>query len=206
VVSRVGELLPAPLMLRELLRMPQKNLDLWDSLADADLIVGGLDAHAKFRALGALGGTNDSYGRMFRLLTTHVLARAATRDAILEALRAGRSYVAFEGRGRVDAFRFARTTEVFELEAPRRARLVLRCDNGQEEQSDVAVARFAVPPYARRCRAEAWQGDKLWILSSYQRTGVESWAAALRPQDEPMGSPRSLSGVGGVARALSSGR
>ena len=57
---------------------------------------------------------------MFPLLTTHVLARDASAASILEALRSGRSYVALEGLGRVDAFRFEPTGGGFLLEAPQR--------------------------------------------------------------------------------------
>jgi hypothetical protein len=162
-------LLPAPLLWRSLLRTPSANLARWDSLPDADAIVAGVDAHAKFRVLGPLGGTVDRYEQLFRLLTTHVLARAATREAILDALRAGRSYVAFEGRGRVDRFRFARRGAAFELEAPAPARLVLHCDAKRQERDGVARAALPIPAGATRCRGEAWRGDQVWVLTSYQR-------------------------------------
>ena len=164
-----GLLLPAPFVLRTLLRTPRANLDRWESLPGADAIVAGVDAHAKVRVLGPLGGTIDSYSRVLRLVTTHVLVPAATREEILAALREGRSYVAYEGLGRVDRFRFERVGDQFEIEAPRVAKLVLTCDGARQEQLDVSLARLPIPRSARRCRAEAWLGPRLWIVTSYQR-------------------------------------
>lgn len=164
--------LPGPFGLRTLMRIPQGNFEHWETLPRADAIVAGVDAHAKFRLLGPLGGTIDGYDRMFRLLTTHVLARAPTRSAILDALRAGRSYIAFEGLGTVDRFRFERRGGDFLLEAPRRSTLVLVCDGIEAARSDAPRSLLQIPEHARRCRGEARLGRRLWIATSYQR--VES--------------------------------
>jgi hypothetical protein len=164
-----GALLPAPALLRSLLRTPRENLQRWEDYPAADLVVGGVDAHAKVRLLGPLGGTVDRYARMFRLLTTHVLAAGPTREAVLEALRAGRSYVAFEGRGRVDRFRFERAGDAFEVEAPAAARLALVCDGELADFSEARTARLRIPSGAVRCRVEAWLDQELWIVTSYQR-------------------------------------
>ncbi len=162
-----GTLLPGPLALRGLLRTPRAALARWEELP-GDAIVSGTDAHAKFRVLGRLG-TVDTYGRLFRLITTHVVARDASRAAILEALRAGESYVAFEGRARVDHFGFELAEGHAELSAPRPARLTLVCDGTRLELGIASRARSAVPSGAARCRAEAWLGDELWIVTSYRR-------------------------------------
>lgn len=164
-----GLLLPWPATRSVLQRTPHENLERWRALPEADLIVGGVDAHANIRVLGPLGGTVNTYGRSFQLLTTHVLAREATQAGILEALRAGRSYVAYEGRGRVDRFRFERKGALFEMEAPASARLVLVCDGARAAQVDAIRARLAIPVGSRRCRGEAWLGDDLWVVTSYQR-------------------------------------
>lgn len=160
--------LPAPIALRTLLRTPHVNLARWKALPDARTIVGGVDAHAKFRLLGCLGGTVDRYRDLFRLLTTHVLARNTSTAAIIEALRAGRTYMALEGLGAVDAFLFKASGERYLVRAPRVARLVLVCD-GVEADVEVADAALLDPQAgARRCRAEAWLGNRLWIVTSYQ--------------------------------------
>jgi hypothetical protein len=164
-----GLLLPTPWLLRALIRTPRENLARWEAIPEALTIVGAVDAHSKVRVLGPLGGTVDSYARLFRLLTTHVLARDSSRAAILEALRAGRSYVAFEGLQRVDEFQFERIDDYFALAAPASARLVLVCDGAEAGAVKADRAVIAIPPDVRRCRAEAWRGQRLWIVTSYQR-------------------------------------
>jgi hypothetical protein len=55
-----------------------------------------------------------------------------------------------------------------ELHAPQRARLVLICDGTEVGFRVAAIARLQPPPGALRCRAEAWLGSRLWIMSSYR--------------------------------------
>jgi hypothetical protein len=169
-VMRLGlasALLPGPLALRPLLRTPRALLARWEELP-ADAIVAGVDAHAKFRLLRWVG-TIDTYGRLFHLLTTHVVAREATRPAILEALRAGDSYVAFEGREPVDHFEFALQDGRASIAAPRPAELALICDGARSELGVASEASAPLPSGAVRCRAEAWLDGELWIATSYRR-------------------------------------
>jgi len=60
--------------------------------------IAGNDAHQN---VSFFGYQLDPYPRAFRFVTTHVLAPELTQEAVLEALRKGRSYVAFEGSKRV---------------------------------------------------------------------------------------------------------
>lgn len=159
-------LLPSAVALRSLLFVPEANLARWETLPGPPPIVGAVDAHAKFRLLGPVGGTVDRYRDVFRLLTTHVLARDASAASILDALRNGRSYVALEGLGRVDAFRFEPAGAGFRLEAPQKARLTLFCDGRRAATTKAQSALLAPPPGAKTCRAEAWLGDRLWVLTS----------------------------------------
>jgi len=161
-------LLPATTALRALLRVPDANLASWERLPGPPPIVGAVDAHAKFRVLGPLGGTVDRYRDVFRSLTTHVLARDASAPAILDALRAGRSYLAFEGLAEVDAFRFEPAPGGFVLAAPRTARLALVCDGAPAGEAEAQQAVLVPPAGARRCRAEAFLGARRWILTSYR--------------------------------------
>jgi hypothetical protein len=163
-----GLLLPRPIALRKLARTPWENLERWSKVPQARSIVGGVDAHAKIRVLGPLGGTVDRYGSVFRLLTTHVLVREFSRDAILDALRIGRSYVAFEVLGQVDRFVFEPSARTFHIEAPAQARLVLVCDAVEVDSASGVTADLRIPPEATSCRAEAWKGDRLWVVTSYQ--------------------------------------
>jgi hypothetical protein len=160
-------LLPGPLALRPLLRTPTAQLERWEELP-GDAIVGGTDAHAKYRLLGSIG-TIDTYGRLFRLLTTHVVAREVSRTAILDALRRGDSYVAFEGRASVNHFRFELRGNEAHIAAPAPARLMLVCDGSRRDLGIAVEARVELAPHAVRCRAEAWLKDELWIVTSYRR-------------------------------------
>jgi hypothetical protein len=159
-------LLPAPLALRTLIQTPLENLRRWSALPRAHSIVAGVDAHAKFRLLGRFGGTFDRYRDMFRIATTHVMATDASEPAILEALRLGRSYVAFEALAPVEQFRFELVRGHARIEAPRDARLVLACDAGTVESPRGRSLRALAPEGSRHCHAEAWLGDRLWIVTS----------------------------------------
>lgn len=68
--------------------------------------IGACDAHEAVRPLGRHAGAVDSYARVFRAATTHVLARDGSRAAILEALAAGRSYAACELHADATGFAF----------------------------------------------------------------------------------------------------
>jgi hypothetical protein len=163
----LGELLlAAPLALRALLRTPSANLERWARLQRAPAIVGGVDAHAKFRALGPLGGTLDRYRDLFRLLTTHVLVRERSATAILEALREGRSYVAFEGLAPVDRFEFSREAAGVRVRAPRHARLALVCGGIIASEVEAVDAVLQAGDSRDRCHVEAWLGARLWIVTS----------------------------------------
>jgi hypothetical protein len=171
----LGELLlPAPLALRSLLRTPAANLARFARLPAARTLVGGVDAHAKFRALGPLGGTLDRYRDLFRLVTTHVLARARTAEGVLEALREGRSYVAFEGVAPVSHFGVVRNPGGVAVQAPEAARLELVCDGALASSELAAQAQLAAPAGAERCHVEAWRGDQLWVITSPFELGGES--------------------------------
>jgi hypothetical protein len=165
-------LLPSALALRTLLFAPEANLTSWEALPGPPPIVGGVDAHAKFRLLGPGGGTVDRYRDVFRLLTTHVLARDASAASILDALRSGRTYVALEGIGRVDRFRFEPVGGGFLLEAPEEARLTLHCDGGRPVTTKARSAVLAPPPGAKSCRAEARRDDRVWVLTSPRTLSV----------------------------------
>jgi hypothetical protein len=160
--------LPAATALRVLVRLPEESLARWEALPGPPPIVGAVDAHAKFRLFGPLGGTVDRYRDLFRVLTTHVLARDRSAAAILDALRAGRTYVAFESLAEVDTFRFEPEGPGFRLEAPREARLMLVCDAALAAEALAASAVLAAPVGAKRCRAEARLGERLWILTSHR--------------------------------------
>jgi hypothetical protein len=165
-------LLPARWALRVLLAPPHDNLARWARLPGARAIVGGVDAHAKFRLLGPLGGTLDRYRDMLRLLTTHVLASDASPAAILEALRAGRSYLAFEGLAPVGRFELEPGPGSVRVRAPREAELALVCSGERIDAARAAEAVLRGRAGAGHCHVQAWLGGHLWIATSQIAT---SW-------------------------------
>ena len=163
----LGELfLPAACAQRVLLRTPTANLARLGALSGVRALVGGVDAHAKFRVLGPLGGTLDRYRDLFRLVTTHVLARERSADAVLDALRAGRSYVAFEGLAPVSHFAVERTAEGLAVQAPEEARIDLVCGGAVAASAVGAQVTLPAPPAGGACHVEAWRGDRLWVITS----------------------------------------
>ncbi|HEX9779867.1 MAG TPA: CehA/McbA family metallohydrolase [bacterium] len=90
-------LYPREPFLRAMLDRPRRNLEHWDAMraAGAPLVgIGVPDAHGP----RALGVSLAPYGVMFRLVRTHLLVAPGplTKEAIYDALLAGRAYVAFE--------------------------------------------------------------------------------------------------------------
>lgn len=67
----------------------------WDQFNRTRSFVGiaGNDAHQN---VSFFGYQLDPYPRAFKFVSTHVLAEELTQESILEALRAGRAYVAFD--------------------------------------------------------------------------------------------------------------
>jgi len=94
---------------------PQRNLHEWDRLGTHRRVVGigGLDAHQFGVRLAGRTLRAMSYARSFRQLRTNVLCEEAMnrdlehdRDQVLEALRAGRCYLAVPHLGASRGFQF----------------------------------------------------------------------------------------------------
>ncbi len=82
----------------------------WDTLLAEGMRlsgIGGCDAHENtFPTLLPDGERGDSYRRMMRWHSMHVLVADVTRDSMVEALRVGRAYLAFEALGTPVGFDF----------------------------------------------------------------------------------------------------
>ena len=159
--------LPASAALRTLLHARTENIRAWEKLPGAPALTGGVDAHAKLRVLGSLG-TLDRYVDAFRALTTHVHSQDREMSSILEALRAGRSYVAFEGLATVDRFELAAQGTHLRVRSPRAAHVQLICDGAVADQGVGEDLLLAPSPGARRCRAEVRVRGRLWIVSAHR--------------------------------------
>lgn len=102
-------LLPARFLMRTVAVRDERVFARWDEQLRARhpfTPVGGGDAHANIRAFGPLGGTIAGYPEVFLSISTHVLARECSQDAIVEAMRLGRTYVSFDVFGEGDGFDF----------------------------------------------------------------------------------------------------
>ena len=87
----------------------QPSLERWDALLQRGPMVGtaGTDAHQNVLALELRDGERaDSYRRMLRWFSNVLLVEGDDPAAFEQALRAGRSYVAFDVLGTPDGFDF----------------------------------------------------------------------------------------------------
>ena len=88
---------------------PERNMRAWDALCAERRVpaLGGLDAHQiGVRIAGRVPVKLMGYKRSFRQLRTHVLAEEVEPDAIYEALREGRAYLAVDALAPARGFRF----------------------------------------------------------------------------------------------------
>jgi hypothetical protein len=85
---------------QELQELDPEILKRWHEINEKRPFTGiaGNDAHQN---VSFFGYQLDPYPRAFRFVTTHVFAEELTQAAVLEALRNGRAFVAFEVSGRV---------------------------------------------------------------------------------------------------------
>ena len=185
--------LPPDAFFEAAVETPEVNLASWDR----ELVLGrrlaalaGHDAHANVRLFGPLGGTIGTYPEILRLFSNHILATERSVEGIVEAVRAGRTFVVFDyladgtgfalGYGPRDApFESLATigdSAVFDrahvlrtvippVEAESiRARVVLdgRCEAVVEGTRDVCVPLSA----GGAARVEVYLGNRLWIISS----------------------------------------
>lgn len=166
------------------LRRPAENLARFDKVAGSRQIslFGGSDAHSNigFHLLGDDANNRlfemkyDRYGMIFRLMKTHVLIpekEELNREAVLEALRDGRSFLGFDILGDSSGFAFyaentdgacfigtdseAEKGSVLRVASPLPARIVILKDGHRVFESEIArSAQFeAEEPGAYRVEA-----------------------------------------------------
>lgn len=143
--------------------------------------VAGNDAHQNIK----IGSVQlDPYERSFRFVSTHVIAPELSRDAVLTALKAGKTYVAFELYDYATGFQFSITsgsaraafggsvkldkTAKLELKLPKRAVIRIMRDGsevGMYLDSSVGVEVRTAGYY--RVEVYAEQSDEIlpWIYS-----------------------------------------
>ncbi|MBI2876307.1 MAG: PHP domain-containing protein [Candidatus Tectomicrobia bacterium] len=103
-----GLLLPPHLFYALSVSRPSENLARWDRLARERRVVGiaGNDAHANVKLLFGVAGTVGTYEQVFKIVSTHVLARELNRESLKEALRQGHSYISMDVFGDGTGFQF----------------------------------------------------------------------------------------------------
>ena len=93
------------------------NLPRWRYLSQSVKIsaFAGNDSHDNYRLFYKIGPNLGSYDNTFKLLTTHIWADELSESSVIEAVKNGQSYFAFEIFGNSKGFRFYATsdTEVF---------------------------------------------------------------------------------------------
>lgn len=92
-------------LLLSLLQHPARVLAAfdWETQRRHLVAIGAPDAHQKIEVFGQLQVT---YPLTFGMVTTYLLAEDATRETLLDALRRGRTYVAFDRLARAATFDF----------------------------------------------------------------------------------------------------
>ncbi len=181
---------------------PAHALERWDALAAARAAplaaVAGSDAHANIGIhLQLAGGERlfgiqlDPYERSFRIVRMHILLREGeqlTRETLLDALRAGRSFIAFDVFGNTTGFRFTATNgaalrtmgETIEatnetalrVQTPINSRIVLFRNGAQIGEATGTNVEFpAREPGAYRVEIYIagipLLADKAWIISNH---------------------------------------
>jgi hypothetical protein len=160
--------------LRSLVERPDANLADWDRRLREHPVTGVGAADRHFHWYLPFVGVE-------RITSTHVLAPALTERDVLEALRAGRAYVAFECFGDATGFDFHVVTpdgrhEMGETVAVEGARLhvhvpaparvdVFRDGERWAARIGEGVMEFA-PPGAGVYRVEVYRDERPWILSN----------------------------------------
>ena len=138
---------------------PAWHLQKWDALTRHGRWVGiaGNDAHQNVRVWGR---QLDPYHRVFRYVSTHLLVTAPGETALLEALRSGHAYVAFDLLAPAHGFWFSlaghETQEIMgdvstfrhglslHVQTPAAGRILLIKDGNVVKRCDCAMLDFRV--------------------------------------------------------------
>jgi hypothetical protein len=162
---------------------PEENLRRWDELNRSRQVIGigGIDAHQFGKRLpGGLVLRLMGYARSFRQLRTHVwteelLSGDVLHDQaqVLDALRAGRCYIAVDHLARPAGFAFWADGDGLHARVPRPASLRLVRDGEEVARADDAASLDHAADAPGSYRVEARLGGRVWILSNPLRVPLE---------------------------------
>lgn len=159
---------------------PYSGIEMWDRQLQGrrSAAVGAVDAHIHFEIFGF---APESLLLMFRAVTMHVYAERLDKEAVAEAVGKGRSFIAFETKGRADGFLFKASAGGkdylpgdtvssapvrLEITAPEGGCYLRLIHNGAaiaEQTGDKLEITGGEPGYYR---AEVYKDGVLWILSN----------------------------------------
>ncbi len=151
-----------------------QRLDEWSQSAPIPVIAGN-DSHANVRLFGPLGGTVGTYEQTFRTVTTHIWARELSRREILDALREGRSYIAFEADREATGFSVSMQRQqgraMWKIFVPQAAEIVV-IENGEviTRENETRLLEFPVRSPEQVIRVEVYLNGRPWIFSGPCRT------------------------------------
>lgn len=166
-----GLLFPPHAVFPSLCWLHKPNLKQWEKASRKCIvpIVAGNDAHNNVRLFGPLGGVVGTYEQLFRTANTHVWARENSREAILEALREGRSYIAFEWLAAATGFQIETREEngdtFCHVFVPEKAQIRLLRNGETLAQTHGQSLMARIPAASEAFRVEVYLRDRLWILS-----------------------------------------
>lgn len=149
------------LMIATYLRRPDENLRKFDEIAATKNIslIAGADAHSNigFHMFGDDAGNKglalkiDAYETIFRLTRQHILIendKPLDRDAVIDSLRSGRSFVGFDVLGDSTGFRFLQCDgNALCVHSPSDARIVLIRDGQVVREVNGSELKFG--PYGK---------------------------------------------------------
>jgi hypothetical protein len=178
---------PRPFFSSILERQPRAAA-VYDALAREHPLaaIGACDAHEAIRPLGPLAGAVDSYRRLFRTATTHILTppgAALTKADVLSAMKQGRTYGASELTQDATGFSFvARSGEtivatlggsasiasgvVLEARLPAAGGITILRDGADTVVVKEGTSARWAPVVPGAYRVEATYDGKPWIWSS----------------------------------------
>jgi hypothetical protein len=157
------------------------DVAIYDRIAGARVgLVAGVGAAPNMLVMGTHVGT---FEQIFQIYTTHIIATERQADPILDALKHGHAYIAFDFLGYVPNFMFyaqagdrkvmmgdeiAMTPGLkLKVEMPAEAEKVVILGNGSEFATGNNVSTFEFAPTGLAVyRVEAYRGGHPWIYSN----------------------------------------
>jgi len=176
-----GILYPPGPFLNSVIETPTGALKLWDEkLLEGRRVsaFGSIDAHIRYKRLGI---TIENFRLYFQAVTMYVEADELAEAKIVDALRHGRSFIAFEVRGVAQNFSFfasvgdkrhtagdvirADEPVTFHVNVPKPAELVL-IYNGEVVNRTEGKTLAHTATASGYYRAEVYRNGKIWIISN----------------------------------------